>query len=155
MSVHYKLEAYVPINAPADKYYNVFKNRPHHLPNISTERLQNCQLHGGGSWDAHGHGSIKTWTYTIGGKANQSFKERVEFDDATKTITLIGLEGDVFKEFKLYNVIYQPIPKDSNSCVVKSVIEYEKLRDDGPDAHRYLDFIVGIAKDVEAHLVKA
>ncbi|GLT78408.1 hypothetical protein SLA2020_499450 [Shorea laevis] len=99
MAVHYKLEVYVPINAPADKFYDVFKIRPHHLPNISTQRLQNCQLHGGGIWDTHGHGSIKTWTYSIGGKT-ETFKERVEFDDATKTVTLIGLEGNVLKEFK-------------------------------------------------------
>jgi hypothetical protein len=39
------------------------------------------------------------------------FKEKVELDDANRTITNVGVEGDVMKEYKTFKPTYQVVPK--------------------------------------------
>ncbi|GLT78410.1 hypothetical protein SLA2020_499470 [Shorea laevis] len=152
MTVRYRLEAYVEIKASAHKFYEVFRSRPHHVPNISPSRIPSVDVHQG-DWQTHG--SVKVWKYSLDGKKVLTYKERVEFDDESKTVTLVGLEGDVFEDFKNYITVFQAIPKDDSLSVVKGVIEYEKLKEDGPDGIKNLDFVVGLIKDIEAHLVQA
>ena len=84
----------------------------------------------------------------------ETFKERLEFDDITKTIKCVGLEGDVFKLYKSYNVIFELTPK-GEGCLVKNIIEYEKLSEDVPAPENYLAMIVNIAKDICSHHSKA
>ncbi|GLT78411.1 hypothetical protein SLA2020_499480 [Shorea laevis] len=150
MAVRYKLEADLDIKAPAEKYYQFMKTTVYHFPNIS-DKIQQVDVHQG-AWDTHG--SIHVWTYSIGDKKNQTFKERVEHDDRNLAVIMTGLEGHVFNEFKSYKGTFKAIPKNDGTCTVKHIIEYEKLGEDSPDAHKYLDFIVGMSKDAEAHLVK-
>jgi hypothetical protein len=90
---------------------------------------------------------------TIEGNA-EVFKEKLEFDDASKTVTLIGVEGDVMKCYKTFKPIFKVTPKGGGSLATLS-IEYEKLRADVPAPNKYLTMMLNIAKDVDAHLVKA
>ncbi|PON66662.1 Major latex protein domain containing protein [Trema orientale] len=85
---------------------------------------------------------------------DETFKERVEFDDETKTVRLVGLEGDVFKYYKSFTPVYQLIPKGEGS-LVKSSIEYEKLSEDVPAPDKYLVMAINMARDIDEHLSKA
>ncbi|CAN1139781.1 MLP-like protein 329 [Linum perenne] len=69
-----KLEAEVELKAPPAKFYNVFRQTAHHVPNHAPSNIQDVQLHQG-DWDCH-H-AIKIWHYTCEGK-EEVFKERVE-----------------------------------------------------------------------------
>ncbi|XP_022150052.1 MLP-like protein 328 [Momordica charantia] len=150
MSLCGKFVSELEINAPAEKYYKIFKDQAFHVPNISPNIIQQIQVHEG-DWDSHGHGSIKIWNYTIDGKT-EVFKERVEFDDEKFAVTLVGLEGDVFNHYKTFKGIYQVVPKDPEHSLAVLTLEYEKLDDGSPYPYKYLDLMNNITKDIESHL---
>jgi hypothetical protein len=82
------------------------------------------------------------------------FKEKVELDDANKTITNVGVEGDVMKEYKTFKPTYQVVPKGTGS-LVKLTIEYEKLRADVPAPNKYVTLMFNVTKGIDEHLAKS
>ena len=84
----------------------------------------------------------------------ETFKERVEVDDANKKVTLTALKGHCLDLYKTYKVIYQVVPK-SEVGSVKVTIEYEKLNENVPPPTKYIDFIVNLFKDIDVHALKA
>ena len=73
----------------------------------------------------------------------ETFKEKVEVDDANKKVTLTALKGHCLDLYKTYKVIYQVVPK-SEVGSVKVTIEYEKLNENVPPPTKYIDFIVNL-----------
>lgn len=65
MSLIGKLVSELEINAAAEKFYEIFKDQCFHVPKITPRCIQQVEIHGT-NWDGHGHGSIKSWYYTIG-----------------------------------------------------------------------------------------
>ncbi|XP_022150029.1 MLP-like protein 328, partial [Momordica charantia] len=122
------------INAPAEKYHEVFNNETFHVPKIFSKIIQEVEVHG-----------------VFDGK-DELFKERVEFDDKNLSVSLIGLGGDVFKHYKTFNAIHKVLPKSPRHSLVVLTLEYEKLDDGSPYPYQYLDLMNGIAKDIESHL---
>ncbi|GMN19927.1 hypothetical protein TIFTF001_039932 [Ficus carica] len=145
-----RVETEVELKASPEQFYNMWRRTAHHLPNAAGHHIKAVEVHEG-DWDTHG--AVKFWNYTLDGK-EETFKERLEFDDATKTIKLVGLEGDVFKHYKTFTPIYELAPKGQGS-VAKATIEYEKLSEDVPAPDRYLGMAVKIAQDIDAHHSKA
>ncbi|ONI31737.1 hypothetical protein PRUPE_1G327400 [Prunus persica] len=145
-----KVETEIEIKAPAEKFYNIFNSRAHHVPNISPGSIQGVQVHEG-DWKTHG--SIKSWNYTVGDEVGV-FKEKVEYNDENKSITLNGVEGDVFKYFKSFKPVYQFTQKDEGSIATLS-IAYEKLNDNVAAPDKYVGLMVNIVKDLDAHFIKA
>ncbi|KAJ0094391.1 hypothetical protein Patl1_15436 [Pistacia atlantica] len=66
-----KLEADLEINAPAAAFYNVWKSQCHHLPNATPSNMQAVEVHEEGR--------------------SESYKERIEVDDETMTVGLVGI----------------------------------------------------------------
>lgn len=58
-----KLERDVEIKAPASKFHEIFKHRPHHISNHASDFVQGCELHEG-EWGTVG--SIMDWNYFHG-----------------------------------------------------------------------------------------
>lgn len=85
------------------------------------------------------------------GKA-EVFKEQVEFDDENFSVTLIGLEGDVFEHYKTFKVIYKVVPDGPEHSLAVLILEYEKLNDGSPYPYKYLDIMNNLTKDIESHL---
>lgn len=81
-------------------------------------------------------------------------KEKVEVDEEKKLVTLTVLEGHCLNLYKSYKIIFQVIPKIEGSSV-KITVEYEKLNENIPPPNKYLQLIVNILKDLDAHLLKA
>ncbi|XP_008450253.2 MLP-like protein 329 [Cucumis melo] len=140
----------IEVNANADKFFHFFKHEIFHTPNISSKFIQQVELHEG-DWDIHSHGSIKIWNYTIDGKA-EAFKERVEFDDKKLAMKLVGLEGNVFKHYKTFNITYQIVPKKHQHSLVVLNLKYEKLDGDSPTPYKYVELLENIIKDIESYL---
>lgn len=63
MTIFGKVEADVEIKAPAETFYEVFSGRPHHISNITPEKIQGCALHEG-DWGTEG--SVIYWDYVHG-----------------------------------------------------------------------------------------
>ncbi|XP_062111132.1 MLP-like protein 28 [Humulus lupulus] len=144
-----KVEIDIDIKAPPTKFYHMFKKTAHHVPHCAGNHIQGVDVHEG-DWESHG--SIKVWKYTVDGK-EESFKEKVELDDENNKVTLIGIEGDVFKHYKCFKPVYHAVPKGEGS-LVKLSIEYEKLDASVPPPNKYLDMMVGITKDIDSHFEK-
>ncbi|XP_058728491.1 MLP-like protein 28 [Vicia villosa] len=153
MALSGKVETEIETQAPADKFYNIFRNKLHQIPNISTEIVQEGKVHEG---DWENVGSVQQWEYTLEGK-KQSAKEKIEtIDDENKTITYSVFGGEVGESYKSLKVTIQVIDKEHGGGIVKWSFDYEKLKEDitaaSPDS--FLDFAGKVTKDIDAHLVK-
>lgn len=82
----------------------------------------------------------------------ETVKEKVDFDDESKTMTCSGLEGEqIFKMYKMFKAIYQALPKDEG-CFVRLAIEYEKHNKNIPAPTKYIDLMTKVVKDMGNHL---
>ncbi|XP_038893256.1 MLP-like protein 329 [Benincasa hispida] len=145
-----KLVSELEIHSNANKFYNFFKHQIFHIPSLSPKLIQKVKVHEE-DWNTHAHVSTKIWIYTIDGKA-EVFKERVEFDDKKLVMTLVGLEGGVFKHYKTFKLTYQIVPKEPERSLVILILEYEKLDDGSTYPYKYTDLLSNIIKDIESHL---
>ncbi|KAK2399523.1 MLP protein [Trifolium repens] len=120
------LRSEVEIQAPAAKYYNVFRKQLEHLPNISTH-VNGAKVHKG-DWEEN-VGSVKHWELTIDGK-KISAKAKIESIDDDN--------------------------KENGGGIVKLNYEYEKLKEHiiGLSPELILDFAIKVTKEIDAHLVK-
>ena len=79
----------------------------------------------------------------------EEFKERVEVDEENKTITYTALGGNLMELYKSYRFIV----KAETNGTVKFRIEYEKINEEVPPPHKYLQFSTNIFKEIEHKLV--
>nr|POE62641.1 mlp-like protein 43 [Quercus suber] len=122
-----KLEAEVDYKSSADKFYNIIGSQSYHIANASGT-VHEAEVHEG-DWETTG--SVRQWKFTVDGNV-ENFKDRVEIDDENKTV----------------------VPKSEGGSV-KVTLEYEKLNKNVPPPTMYLDLIVSIIKDIDAHVLKA
>ncbi|KAJ8753721.1 hypothetical protein K2173_026397 [Erythroxylum novogranatense] len=132
------------------------KNSAYRLPNV-TDKLTSIELVAG-DWSSNEF--VKSWNYNFNkflfsnGKA-EIFKERTRVDKANKTLTFTALEGDILRNYKTWKTTFQAAPKNETAGYVKIIIEYEKINEDDPVRHEYIDFLEGFAKEVGDNLPKA
>ncbi|KAI4357632.1 hypothetical protein L6164_001569 [Bauhinia variegata] len=136
----------VELKSTAEKFFKRLTSEIHHAPAASSEKVHSVEVHEG-DWGTHG--SVKLWKFTLDGKAEQ-MKERVEIDEANKTITFVAIEGHVLELYKTYKVII----KVDESGLANITLEYEKLNEQVPTPNNYLQLVAGIVEDLEAPLVK-
>ncbi|KAK7273858.1 hypothetical protein RIF29_14922 [Crotalaria pallida] len=153
MALSGKVEGEIEIQAPAAKFYNIFRKQLHQLPKIATEHVHGAKVHAG---DWENVGSIKDWDYSIEGKKTNAKSKIEAIDDENKSISYSLLDGEVGESYKSLKVILQVNDKE-NGGLVKWSIEYEKLNENNVAAspESYLDFAIKVTKDIDAHLVKA
>ncbi|KAL9229251.1 hypothetical protein vseg_004737 [Gypsophila vaccaria] len=146
MGVKGKVEVELEIKSCGDLYHEIFKSKPHHVPNITPDRMHACNYDD----STYGQpGSEARWEYTLGGKKCY-VKTIVEADEANQTVKFTYTEGDVFDEFKSLVGILQVIPKGETSTVKWTAV-FEKISDDGPYPTHITDFWIAMTRDIEAH----
>ncbi|CAA7033750.1 unnamed protein product [Microthlaspi erraticum] len=143
--------AEVPLKGSAEKHYKRWKSENHLFPDAVGHHIQGVNLHHG-DWDSHG--SVRSWNYTCDGK-QELFKEKRELDDANMAVTLRGAGGHVMDQLKLYDVIFQFIPKSREGCVCKVTIIWEKKNEDSPEPINYMKFVKSLAADMDGHVLKS
>ncbi|WCJ33565.1 Polyketide cyclase/dehydrase and lipid transport superfamily protein [Euphorbia peplus] len=147
----YKLIKEVDLKASPEESFSVWKHTSHQIPDHTPSNLQAVHLHEG-DWKTSG--CLKTWKYTVEGK-NEVFKEKVEFDEENKVVTLVGVEGDVMKYYKSFKPIFGFAPKaHGQGCLGTVAIEYEKLNESVPTPDKYVDFMSRIVIDIDARIFK-
>ncbi|KAJ9166949.1 hypothetical protein P3X46_021638 [Hevea brasiliensis] len=144
-----KLETVLDLKSSPEKFLTLWKKQAYEVPNLTPTNIQGVHVLEG---DWVPPGSIKVWNYTIDGKA-EVFQEKIELDEEKNIVTLIGLEGDVFKIYKVYTAIWELTPKDQGS-LAKLTLEYEKLNENVPVPHNYMDFVISITKDIDEGISK-
>ncbi|XWS63938.1 hypothetical protein CRYUN_Cryun06bG0144300 [Craigia yunnanensis] len=147
-----KLETDVEIKATADKFHDMFCNRPHHVHHTCYDKVQGCDLHEG-DWGTVG--SIVCWSYVHDGEAKTA-KQVVEAIDSEKnSITFRMLEGDLMKEYKSFVITIQASPNTGGEgSIVHWTLEYEKLHEGIGHPETLLQFFIEVSKDMGAHLIK-
>ena len=63
MALYGKLETDVEIRASAEKFHEIIHQRPHHMSNICSDKIQGVELHAG-EWGKVG--TILYWRYVHG-----------------------------------------------------------------------------------------
>ncbi|XP_004297383.1 PREDICTED: MLP-like protein 31 [Fragaria vesca subsp. vesca] len=144
-----KLETDVEIKASPVQFHEYFTRRPHHISNVSSDKIQGCDLHEG---DWGNVGSVIYWNYVHDGKPRVC-KELIEaIDDETNSITLKIIEGDLLEHYKSFKATIQASPKGEGSSV-HWTFEYEKLHDEVSDPHTLLQLVAELSKDIDNHLI--
>ncbi|XP_062111148.1 MLP-like protein 28 [Humulus lupulus] len=148
-----KLETDVEIKASAAKFHDIFKHRPHHISNHSTDKIKGVDIHEG-EWGTVG--SVIFWNYVHDGKERVA-KEIVEaIDDENNSITFRVIEGDLMEHFKSFKLTIQANSKaeGEDGCIVHWTLEYEKNHGEIIDPHTLLQFVADVSKDLESHLLE-
>ncbi|XP_019100757.1 PREDICTED: MLP-like protein 328 [Camelina sativa] len=126
----------VPLKGSADQYYKSWKSENHLFPDAIGQHIQHPTC-------------MSLFTKPV------TFKERREIDDANKTLTKRGLEGHPMEDLKVFDVVYQFIPKSEDSCVCKITMMWEKRNDDFPEPSGLMKFVKTMVVDIEGHVTKA
>ncbi|CAN6926531.1 unnamed protein product [Brassica oleracea var. botrytis] len=141
----------VPLKGTVEKHYKNWRSENHAISEAIGHHVQNVTIHEG-EWDSHG--AIKTWDYTRDGKP-EVFKERREIDDEKKSVTFRGLEGHMMEQLKVYDVIFEFIPKLKDGCVCKITMIWEKRNDEFPEPSSYMKLVKSMVADMDDHVLKA
>ncbi|KAK7390592.1 hypothetical protein VNO78_25901 [Psophocarpus tetragonolobus] len=143
-----KLETRVPIEASAEKLFDIFCNKTHTIANIFPEKIQAVEIHEG-EWGAER--SVISWNYINDGKTCVA-KEVVEgIDKENNKMTFKVIEGDLLQHYNSFKFKLQVSPKEKGS-VVHWELEYEKKNYSISDPHTTLELVVEEANQVDAYL---
>lgn len=153
-----KVETHFEIKAGAERFYDVFLNRPHHIPNMITsqtrEKLPSVDINDDDHFSGGKVGTQVSWNYIQDGKAKVA-KEIIEaIDRENNSMTWKVIGGDLLEHYKSFKFILQITTQkgDQASSMVHWSLEYEKVDDNVPDPHALLQLVIDINKDVDAHL---
>uniref|UniRef100_A0A7N0TAA4 Bet v I/Major latex protein domain-containing protein n=1 Tax=Kalanchoe fedtschenkoi TaxID=63787 RepID=A0A7N0TAA4_KALFE len=148
MVVKGKIEAKVEIKSSAQEFHDVVNGKPHHLANISPDKMHGCTLHSG---DLGSTGSIIEWHYTHEG-VKKSTKQIIEVDDG-KYKVVYKIIGGHFSEYPNFHITYDAIPKPGDGgTIVHLIFEYEKPDENTPDPTSLLEYLCDLTKEVDAHI---
>ncbi|XP_019084954.1 PREDICTED: LOW QUALITY PROTEIN: MLP-like protein 31 [Camelina sativa] len=131
----------VEIKVSADKIFQAIKGTSRSVPKLSPDKIgDDCKC-------------TKNWTLSVDGKV-EKMKERVEIDEANKSMTVFVFDGDVMENYSSFKCNLQIIPKLHGRSIARWSWEYEKLNSESPSPNKYMDFAVYLTKDIESNFLK-
>ncbi|KAL7134797.1 hypothetical protein ABFS83_11G049800 [Erythranthe nasuta] len=144
-----KLIAAIEFKAGGDVFHELFRHKPHHLSNVTPEKVQGCDLHEG----QFGHvGTIITWRYTHDGKEKKAKQVIQAINEERKLIEFKMLEGDLMELYKAF-LITCHVETKNDIDLVTWTLEYEMLNEDVEHPLSLLSFFIDMTKDIETHHV--
>ncbi|KAL0345205.1 UNVERIFIED_CONTAM: MLP-like protein 28 [Sesamum radiatum] len=166
-----KLIAQVAFKAGGDVFHRLVCSKPHHLANITPGKIQACDLHQGNYGT---DGSVIQWKYTLDqrpgnevvmgttergrwasegveGKAQTVKQLFHDIDDTKKQIKFKMLEGDLVELYKNMVVTVHFETKGGVDFITWT-IDYEQINPDNPHPLSFFNFLIELAKDIEAHI---
>ncbi|EYU17814.1 hypothetical protein ABFS82_11G051300 [Erythranthe guttata] len=145
-----KLIAAIEFKAGGDVFHELFRHKPHHLSNVTPEKVQGCDLHEG----QFGHvGTIITWRYTHDGKEKKAKQVIQAINEEQKLMEFKMLEGDLMELYKAFLITIHVETKNGIDLVTWT-LEYEMLNEDVEHPLSLLSFFIDMTKDIETHHVE-
>ncbi|KNA16670.1 hypothetical protein SOVF_087080 [Spinacia oleracea] len=150
MGVLMKIEIEVDIKSSGDVFHELFGSKPHHVSNITPDKVHSCEVHEG---EFGKPGSVVFWHYTVDGERCTAKAVVEAIEEENKLVKFKIIEGSLLKEHKSFTVTLQVVDRGEITAV-KWTVEFEKFDDYGPYPVKLMDFIVGMTRDIEAHHLK-
>ncbi|XP_026459460.1 major latex protein 15-like [Papaver somniferum] len=143
-----KLVTESEVNCDANEYYKIGKHHeevPTASPHVSDVKV--IEGHGTTS------GRIKQWNITVAAGRNECNVEKTTYNDETRTICHINIDGDIMKKHKKFDVILVVTPKANGlGSIVTWTIEYEKINEGSPVPIYWLGFLQSLIEDLDSHI---
>ncbi|KAL3501903.1 hypothetical protein ACH5RR_036352 [Cinchona calisaya] len=136
--------------AGGDVFHEVFRQRPHHLANMSPEKVHGFTLLGGGLGTV---GSVIQWDYTHDGKERVAKQFIENIDEEKQSVRFKMIEGDLMDLYKTFIITYH-VDKRVDYNLVTWTFEYEKLNENIPHPGTLLSLFLHVVEDIEAHHIK-
>ncbi|KAH0681799.1 hypothetical protein KY289_019551 [Solanum tuberosum] len=147
MSLEGKLVSEINIKCDGDVFHEIFRQRPYHISSMC-DKVQNVNIHEG-EWGSVG--SIISWNFIHDGKEKVA-KDIVEvIDEEKKLVKMKVIGGDILEEYKSLSFTAHVESKGDQNNLVTWIIEYEKKNANVPNPHTYMEFVLNMSKDIEAH----
>ncbi|MED6107768.1 hypothetical protein PIB30_017260 [Stylosanthes scabra] len=152
MALSGKLSVEAPIQTPPAKYFDIFITQFHNFQNICGN-IHEGEIHEGDDW--HVTDSVKNWTINIDGKPTKLKEKMEKIDKEKKAITYKFFDGDISKNYKVFNFLLQVIEKSDGSASCKITVDYEKINENVEAPYGFIEFFDKSLKDIDSHLLKA
>ncbi|XP_074306662.1 MLP-like protein 43 [Silene latifolia] len=151
MSKVYKFEEKIEMNCSAQKIFDMLKVEKHDVTEVLSHKVPNIQARQG-DWCTVG--STRKWDFIIGEKSTYLIDRLEALDEKNLKLTRSVIEGEMMCYCKTVLMHAQVIPKgyDDKSCVLKFVMEYEKINENAPEPKEFFNFGVGVFKELGNHL---
>ncbi|KAL9668681.1 hypothetical protein QQ045_006219 [Rhodiola kirilowii] len=138
-----KIEDKVEIKTSAQEFHDVLNGKPHHLANITPDKVHGCTLYSGDLGSSTG--STIEWHYAH------------EVDDGKYKVVYKIIGGHFSEEYSNFLIIYDAIPKpeDGDHTIVHWILfEYEKPDENNPDPTSLPEYLCGILLKILMHISK-
>ncbi|KAJ9563787.1 hypothetical protein OSB04_008947 [Centaurea solstitialis] len=147
MGLKGKLIMSLDISSHGDIFHDIFKHRPDEFASVSPDKIHGCDIDG----QRGVVGSVLCWNYTVDGK-KQTAKEVVEeLDEKNHKIVMKVIEGDLLGDlYKSFKLIFHVEPKGDGQLAVWT-LEFEKLNKNVPYPTAFMDFLLDVTRDMDAH----
>ncbi|OMO99687.1 hypothetical protein COLO4_13141 [Corchorus olitorius] len=147
-----KMDCQVEIKSSAEQFFDAFKNNMQLMPKLASQIIKDVKLVQGDDWQSVG--SVRLWTYTLGGETENASEQLEAIDNESKMLTFKLVGGQMMNAYKSLKFFLKVTPKDEGSLVDWSM-EYEKQNDNIPEPVAYKDILATWFKSVDANLSKA
>nr|QEH62705.1 MLP-like protein 28 [Nicotiana benthamiana] len=146
MGLKGKLVVSMEVKCGGHLFHDLCQTKPHHLLNISPNRITGFDLHEGEMGEV---GSVVTWKYKDDGneKTAKCVIEAIDDEEKSSTWKLIG--GDLLE---VYNVFIVNLSCDDHW--ITWTLEYEKKTENTSEPITFLGHFIELNKDIEAHHVE-
>ncbi|CAI9296882.1 unnamed protein product [Lactuca saligna] len=137
----------VTIKSDGDVFHEIFRQRPHHISEMSPGCIKKVDLHEG-EWGVVG--SVIVWDFIHDGKAKVA-KEVIEaIDEEKKSVCFKVIGGDILEAYKTF-LITVHVDTNGEENIVTWTFHYEKLNENIDDPQTLMDFCLTVTKDIENH----
>ncbi|XP_049392878.1 kirola-like [Solanum stenotomum] len=150
MCLEGKLVSEINIKCDGDVFHEVYRHRPHHISNMSPDKIQNVDVHEG-VWGTVG--SVNYWNFIHDGKEAVAKEKVEEIDEEKKLIKKRIIEGDLLEDYKSFYITLHVETKGENNLVTW-IIEYEKKNANVSDPHTFMELLLNVTKDIDNHHIK-
>ncbi|KAL0549180.1 hypothetical protein IC582_013661 [Cucumis melo] len=139
----------VQLKCCGKKFYDFFENKMDHLPRLFPQYFESYKLVEGNSLT---HGGVSIWKNNFG-FGSIEVKMKLLVDEPNKTIIYECLEGDLFKDFDMFNVKIKVNDCGNNgNSSVNWCLEYVKANQNVDPPNNYLQFGLKLSKYLDAFL---
>lgn len=149
-----RVEGQKELKCQADKFFDIWARKPYLVPKMCPDKMLSIELIEG-DWGKVG--AVKNWNYVIndvGEHAN--VKTRVEeLDEEKRLVKYSHHDGLILKKYNNTLISKVQATPQEEGCIVKWSFEYEKMNEAAPEATVFVDFMLAMAKDIDACLCRA